>query len=764
MKRWLVSLFAMVMLTGLVACGGEDGSQDASVDTSLPDVVDVADVPGDPDSVDIQDVTTPDIPKPDVVGDAVEDMSEDVPMVLKHFTYRTVAGMSMGAMALTVAAHYPDWFDSAGGMGGYIDFRYLAHVMRNYMAGGFCPMEQLLRPEVLADINNPDNPLVFCGTDVKAQPWEFYWDFNHFNFGSQGGTWGRRFYIEVLESMSFAYGNIMNYNPDHPLLPPGVPASELLRSDSDRCANPVKVGKPYNYNAEYNPEGEFDLVGFCDGDTPVGCYEGDPKKCGKANPDYEKILVWRDPDHDYKIPVSMILTVDYNKNGKRDYGEPIIINLSERWDDWGVDGCPDNREDGEGGCIGEPDPNYIEGTDPNNDNFDLLENPGGTEGNYEYDEGELFLDYGIDGVPESVSGFKDHGEGDGEFNYNPNLERMIKSDTRSFFQKAPLELLKSKEYYFDGGIRDSLHALTHKVHTSNALKLRGIDVKRYMHFGGYPQSIMPDVDCSDVLHHMEDIDWSRRSFGEAVVMGYGEPDASPSSASGGHVGSGCEVSLRAGILYSMTMARMPNALWVNDWDFGGRIEFRSHYSDTLGMRRWYAVNLPPGYDSPDFMDTRYPMGLILPGVGMPLMETIGITAIMNLTWGYGTTPRFILVAPDGQCCYRQDSTGERFCNCYRDGEEFTCVEPQCKGRHEDCEIYKISRSGMTQECNSGHFFVNQVTNRWGEELGLGTDSNFEDALFETIRAVEEDYRIRPPEDVLVPANFPDVVPKPVFPD
>ncbi len=771
MKRFVLAIAGLSLAAGLAACEGNSNGTDNGTDpgqVDAPDTLppeDATDVPADRlDAVD--ETGTPDVPDDSVTdvppADAVEaeDAPEEVGMVKKHFTFRTVAGMSMGAMALTVAAHHPDWFDAAGGLGGYIDFHYLAHMIREYMGGGFCPLEQLLQPDVLADINNPDNPLVFCGTeDVKKQPWEYDWDFNHFHFDTQGGTWDRDFYNDVLESMSFAYGNIISWNPDHPLLPPGVPASELERTDEDRCATPVKVGKPYNYNAEYNPDGEYDLVSYCDGETPVGCKDGDPNLCGKSNPDYREIVASYDPAHAYSRPVALILSVDLNRNGRHDYGEPVVINMSERWSDWGVDGCPDVREDGNGGCQVGPDPAYVEGTDPNGDNHDLLTNPGGTDGNYEYDEGEIFSDLGLDGLPESRTGFKDYGEDDGKYTNNPNLQKMLDADARTFYRTAPIELLKDKQYYFDGGIRDALHALTHMVHTSNALKLRGFDVRRYMDFGGNPEALLPDVPRDSVLDNFGRVDWSRKALGEAVVMGYGDPDADPLSGSGGHVGDGTDVTLRAGVLYTMTMARLPDPLWVDNWVFDGEIQYKSYYSPILGQRRWYAVNLPPEYHSAEYADTKYPLGLILPGVGMPLKETISITSVMNLTWGYGTTPRFVLLAPDGQCCYRRTATGERFCNCYRDsGNQLTCSEPQCTGRHDECEVYQISRDGLVQECNSGHFFVNQVTNRWGEDLTKDSTNSFEDALIEVIRAVEQEYRIKEEADVMVPADFPDHLP------
>jgi len=769
-RRWLA-----VACVWWMACGGGGGGGDLLPDGAQDVIGDLAEDPGTPDGDAVEETIgdlaeDPGTPDGDVVEETVGDLSgdpgtadadavEDVPLVTKHFTYRTVAGMSMGAMALTVASHHPEWFDSAGGLGGYVDFHYLFHVMRDMMGGGFCPMEQLLQPEVLADINNPDNPAVFCGNHVPLQPWEFYWDFNHFHYDNQGGNWDRDFYHDVLESLSFAYGNPLAWNPDHPLLPPGVPPEELQRSAADRCRNPVRVGKPYNYNAEYNPDGEYELVGFCDGETPVGCYQGDPNLCGKANPEYWDLVGRYDPTHAYDRPVSLVLAVDYNRNGRKDYGEPLVLNMAERWQDWGVDGCPDSREDGAGGCTVGLNPLWEEGQDPNGDNFDLLLKPYGTEGNREYDEGEPFDDFGLDGVPASRAGFADYGEGNGRFDFNPNLDAMLRADTRTFFRTAPYEVLRDHQYYFDGGIRDALHALTHMVHLGNALAARGFQVRRYMDFGGNPEALMPQYACFDVLDHLDEIDWGRKGIGDAVVMGYGDPHGKVGDASGGHVGDGCEVLLRAGILYTMAMARMPDPIWVDDYDFDGRIEFRSYYSEILGQRRWYAVNLPPGYYSPEFRDTRYPLGLILPGVGMPLKDTIGITAVMNLTWGYGRTPRFVLLAPDGQCCYRKKDTGERYCNCYKDdGGMFTCVDPQCRGEHEECQVFQIRNEGFVQECNSGHFFVNQRTNRWGEDLSVDTTNSFEDGLFEVIREAERAYRLRPEEDVLVPADFPDRLP------
>ena len=117
----------------------------------------------------------------------------------------------------------------------------------------------------------------------------------------------------------------------------------------------------------------------------------------------------------------------------------------------------------------------------------------------------------------------------------------------------------------------------------------------------------------------------------------------------------------------------------------------------------------------------------------------------------GDSQYSFLLAPDGQCCYRNTVTQERFCNCYRLSGGLRCVERDCKGPHESCEVTDISRDNMEQECNSGHFFFNQTTNRYGE-----TDmeeARFEDSLLEVIQVAESLYRVRPAADVEVPVDF-----------
>ncbi|MAX09543.1 MAG: hypothetical protein CMG13_01605 [Candidatus Marinimicrobia bacterium] len=70
--------------------------------------------------------------------------------------------------------------------------------------------------------------------------------------------------------------------------------------------------------------------------------------------------------------------LDLDENGQYDYGEELL----EAYDDFGFDGCLDSYEL-DGGC---------------SDSINELYNPSGTEGNEQYDTGEIFSDCGEDNL------------------------------------------------------------------------------------------------------------------------------------------------------------------------------------------------------------------------------------------------------------------------------------------------------------------------------------------------------------------------------
>ena len=105
-------------------------------------------------------------------------------------------------------------------------------------------------------------------------------------------------------------------------------------------------------------------------------------------------------------------------NGQLDWTDNVIENgewdegEGEQWFDVGIDGCHDIYEIGGNSCAIEGNLEWVEGIDPNGDNYipdpagdDLgLTNPFGTEGNGVWDPAEPFKDWGSDGLPASLVG------------------------------------------------------------------------------------------------------------------------------------------------------------------------------------------------------------------------------------------------------------------------------------------------------------------------------------------------------------------------
>lgn len=713
-----------VLIAGLFllfsGCGsGEPGQQDISIaDTGGLDGMEIIEIP-DPGATD-----TP---------------AQDAPPVTekRHYSFRVIAGVSMGANAVTIAAHHPSEFDVVGSMGGYVDNRYLAHMMEYFFLGGFCPMDQILAN--LEHVNEPDNPDVFCGPVPTTMPYEFEWSYNHFHYDNSGGSWGREFLVEMMEGFMFAFGNMMYFNPDNPLIPPGI-STQWFVEEADKCGNPAVVGKPHNYHAEYNPEGKYDLITFCEADT-VDC-EDTSLDCLAAKGAYE-------PDKPHHVPVRFMFAVDYNGNGLRDYGEPVIHKASERFEDTGVDGCADSDEDGSGGCgAGSPG----DGTDPNGDNFDVVSNPGGTEGNFDREEGEPFQDLGLDGLPVTTTGLKDYGEANGKFDRNPRVDALIAADARTYFNTAPVEEIRRIHWFFDGGIRDSLHALPLTMNLSNALKLRGLEVREYGDFTDTEDSLHPKATCDDLMTYMSEIDFSAAGMGRNVLVRYGNPDASDSDillGDGKHVGLACQMANRLLVFFSMAANRLPDPIVVNDGDNIGETIHTSTWSQSLNGRVRYSISLPAGYHAPENADLRYPLMIFLPGHGMGAEVMVLVGSFFNMLAAQGTIPRFILLAPEGQCCYVNRDTGIRYCGCTKDKNK--CLDPDCKGDHETCDI--VEKPGkLEQECNGGHFFFNHTTNRWAE-TDVSDIMRFEDSLMDVISDVDSRFRTRKPEEVEVPYEF-----------
>ena len=83
------------------------------------------------------------------------------------------------------------------------------------------------------------------------------------------------------------------------------------------------------FDKRYNPDGKLDVITFCDGN------DSDAVGLGKFDP--------ATPATD---PAQILLAVDVNGNGKRDSGEPVLVQGNEPFDDVGTDGVADANEPG----------------------------------------------------------------------------------------------------------------------------------------------------------------------------------------------------------------------------------------------------------------------------------------------------------------------------------------------------------------------------------------------------------------------------------
>ncbi|MBM4354176.1 MAG: hypothetical protein FJ109_10335 [Deltaproteobacteria bacterium] len=707
----VVSASALLLSCSSSSSGDVTGQQDLQSEASGADGSLPADDAADSGAVDLAGEQAGDVPP------------APPPRLLK---FRAIGGMSMGAGALNFHAHHPGLVDVVAAQGGYVNYSYVIDMLHRQIFGGFCPRELLLAH--VDDLNDPDAPGLQCGIPGPQFPWEYAQNFNNIHPDFSGTTWDRTAYLDSIEGLTTAFGNLFSYNPDHPLLPPGVPAERLEDPRSPAlCETPVVVGKPHSFNAEYNPDGTYDLVSFCDGEEPI--------PGGKDNPDYWSLLGAYDPAVPHTRPVHMILAVDYNGNGLRDYHEPLVINARERHQDVGRDGCASAQEDGKGGCSGGG-----AGNDPNGDDFDTFDNPLGTEGDNFYQAGEPHDDLGLDGV----EGTGDFGEGDGEYSVSPHLAKLFDITGMHWIANAPDAELAATDIFLDAGIRDGLQSLTGTYRIAALLQSREPNTRIFEEFSGTDLSVHPSPEPVMLNKVYTLIDWSEKGTGKNHLVMYGYPDATPEEIDAGdgkHVGSPEQVFNRVAMFIYRALARWPDLDSTECKGTPGKIFRGSFYADALGSRFGYSISLPPCYDESSLV---YPVIYFLPGSGMWAEDVTVTNLIFNASMYSGHLPKFIEVAPEGQCCRIHKPTGKRYCACVNDkgdGSVWSCVDPQCKGAHEACEILKIPKQETVQECPGGCVFANQVSDQFGN-VESAAHMKYEDMLLDLMAHVDETYRVR----------------------
>lgn len=656
--------------------------------------------------------------------------------------YRAIAGASMGAMgASMIGASHPELFDAVGALGGPLDASHFLRYLERHYLGGFCSIEELERilsehpgrPEVL------DDPSKLPCMEA-APPWleavlpERSQRYDAWAFTQNGGTFDRDRYLDLFEDLIAAFGNPLYDAPKGSPFPPGVDPAELARPDI--CERPLVLpGRPHR---ERNPGGRYPLVTFCDGEAPIPYCEGSGREvdlCAEADPEaacaaeggvayasskknpslYHRNVGRLRPCARPRRAVSFALAVDVNRNGRRDFGEPIFFAGAERFDDVGSDGCSNPWEDGEGGCVSDPTSSpFARGVeDPNGDDFDWRHWPGGTEANGEWDPGEPFDDLGLDGE----AGTGDAGEGDGAFSEVEARLHLRSIDPRGRIRRDWTEGDRDRVAFFlDGGIRDVFHFGVHAALLFGEIAgARPLVSNLYEGTRSFPGS--PETEDAFRPLSLGEGDLPRN-----LLYLYGNPHASTSAilaGDGDHLGT-----FRQAINRIALFLRWLSFRWSDLEDppadrssFPSRARSLRFTSPSLGgAERSFAVVLPPGYDDPSNAQVRYPVVYLLHGYGGKASGPGGFWENFLLYDGWmatGEIRKMILVFPSGRCCLEKPATGEKICT--EDG----------------------ATTGFVRTCNAGSFYA----------ASPGSGRDYAGSILELIDHVDRTYRTLSPSGI-----------------
>ncbi|MCB9595551.1 MAG: hypothetical protein H6719_22715 [Sandaracinaceae bacterium] len=610
-------------------------------------------------------------------------VSESAPIRrTREFTFRGILGFSMGGSGSgRIGFGNPERFDFVAPLGGPTDWTYMLEYIRRYHTGGFCTEDQRVAdPEGCAMGASLDRTPPTTFLHEHAQTFENWW-FEDENDGNS--IFRRDDYISIFRDLATMFGNPnteYSADPSEPnITPPGVPATERMRSDAERCATEGLIvippfdgdGDPTSgsegagfFDDEYNPDGQYPVITFCDGsDAPGDIGRWDPMG---ANRD----------------PIEVVLAVDINGNGVRDPGEPLIRNGREPFDDFGLDGVPSELEVGADGAAYDP----VENPDPAGDDFDFQYNPTGTEGNWNRDsvdgdpcnaEGEAFLDVGLDGVMGTrqlaaadglPGGGFDFGEGNGCFDRTSGANRMIESSPRNLVQAMDEQDVLDTDLFADGGIRDLFNWVVMGDVTTAGWAARGQPVRYY---NGYPALHMDGrLELS-----FADVPWNE--IGRYAMVRYGNIDEQERfirAGDGGHVGTVEQLIQRFRSGLGVMNARWPDGdrrrevedrvCAEGDLEVCGYVNsFVMQFTASTGRTGPVSVVLPPGYFFEENQDVHYPVVYFLHGYGMTPEDLVAIGLLMfeaMNTPRTGTSRRLqkiILVFPDGRCRNDECLTG-----------------------------------------------------------------------------------------------------------
>lgn len=552
----------------------------------------------------------------------------------QDFAWRAVIGISMGGFAAnTIGLRHPERFDVIANIGGDPgpSTVYVLGMIRDYLFGGFCTAE-----DQAAGRGNIGQLCPKAST--RQDQLEITGDFEHM-IAQPGDGVGlhldRDLYMRAARDLARALSNPALYNPDNPYAPPGVPMSFLDTAAADRCANPIVLAD--FYDREFNPDGSKPVITFCDGEAA-----GQDGVFDASVPQLE--------------PAEILLAVDLNGNGRRDAGEPVVLDPFEPFADVGLDGKASKDE---------PGYDALTNPDPSGDDYHYLRNPRGAEGNGEFDAGEPYEDVGLDGVagtcqhgtspPGGVGGCYDWGEGNGTWDLSPNVARWYESDLAVRMRQLTAAQRRHLSFWFDAGIRDFLN---------NAVAMNTVVGELMAEYqapvGVYDSFPVLTGATTDSGYDFTEIDWT--ALPKDLYVRYGNPDASEADilrGDGRHVGTAVQVINRATTAFAWLDKRWPDGDRTETLNAGKIIKDLVYTSPTTGRESPYGLFLPPGYDAPENADKRYPVVYFLHGYGQEPQDMVDLSSVFAL-YMISERPvevrfqKFIIVYVDGRCRPQRD--------------------------------------------------------------------------------------------------------------
>lgn len=603
----------------------------------------------------------------------------------RRHVYRGIAGFSMGGIASAVmAARHPEMFDVVAPLGGDpgIDLVYMAGFFNDYFLGGFCDAgDEAAGTGAVGELCPTDRqPL-----DRQFERPETFEALIYEDGEGTGLTLRRDLYMRGQRDISRAFGNSGYANPDSLFLPPGIPESYLELPPDEQCASPVVLEG--FYDREYNPDGAFPVITFCDG--------VDSSAMGLGV--FDESLVQTDP-------AQILLAVDVNANDERDSGEPVIVHGNEPFDDVGLDGARSPMEPGY-------DP--IANPDPAGDDYDYLKNPGGSENNWLYDDGEPYEDLGVDGVAGTCqaiddAGCYDAGEGDGEFTYSPGTLRWWDRDLHQAILAWDDDTLAGVDFLFDAGIRDFLNAHVATNQIAGFLQARAGALHVY---GGFYSL---DGTTNDQEYTFTAVDYA--TLGKNVYVRYGNPDATEEQirqGDGRHVGTALQLVHRVTTLFAFADARWPNGDRELVSSGLAKTSDLTFTSPSTGQERPFSLFLPPGYNDPENADVRYPVLYFLHGYGMEPADLV-VASIL---------PSNLMVNPN------DDIRFQKYMVVFVDG--------RCRPGF---DLPETPDPETGDRCEEGTFYQDSVGDNTAQ---------METLLLELVDHIDGNYRTKQPEDVEV---------------